>query len=72
MNHEQARHALKDLALKYLKADPSLTDLINVINDTSRPGLPVRGLLERIRKFREIDITEIDKELIEELLYMYG
>ena len=72
MSQMQARQALKNLATRYLKKDPGLTELINVINDSTRPGLPVRGVLEHIRKFRTVEIAETDKELIEELLYLYG
>lgn len=72
MNQNQSRQALKNLAIKYLQTDPQLIDLINTIDDSSRPGLPIRGVLERIKKFRVIEITDSDQEIIEELLYLYG
>lgn len=72
MNENQARLELIALAKKYLQADPELPKLINIINDRTRPGLPVRGILESIREHRTIDISDEDKEIIEELIYLYG
>jgi len=72
MNENQARRELVELAKKYLQADPELPSLIKIINDKTRPGLPVRGILESIREHRTIDISDKDKEIIEELIYLYG
>ncbi|MEZ5504925.1 MAG: hypothetical protein R3F47_08320 [Gammaproteobacteria bacterium] len=72
MNENKARLELIALAKKYLQADPELPKLINVINDKTRPGLPVRGILESMREHRTIDISDKDKDIIDELLYLYG
>lgn len=72
MNELEARQALENIAKKYLQADPALSDLIAIINDSGRPGLPVRGVLESIRQCRAVEISEGDKEIVEELIYLYG
>ena len=72
LDENEAREALIDLAKKYLADDPDLSNLIDIINDRSRPGLPVRGVLESMRSFRKIEYSDADKELIEELIYLYG
>lgn len=72
MNESESRKALENLAKKYLQADPDLQNLINIINDETRPGLPVRGILESIRNYRTVEISEADKDVIEELIYLYG
>ena len=72
MSEDQARCALVDLVNKYLSSDPEINRLLKVINDKSRPGLPVRGVLESMREYRTIEYSELDKEAIEELLYLYG
>lgn len=72
INESQARHELEKLATKYLKGDPDLPKLIDVINDKTRPGLPVRGVLERIRHHKVGEYVDSEKQLIEELIYLYG
>jgi len=72
MSKEQARNILVDLANKYLSCDPELKSLLKIIKDKSRPGLPVRGVLESMKKYRTIEYLEQDKKVIEELLYLYG
>lgn len=72
MNDEESRKALENIAYKYLQDDPDLPYLIEIINDRSRPGLPIRGVLENIRIRRKIEISEADREIIEELIYLYG
>jgi hypothetical protein len=72
MTEDQARQAMLNLVDTYLASDPDKNNLIDVINNRSRPGLPIRGVLESMRKYRAIEYSESDKELIEDLLYMYG
>ncbi len=72
MNDDQARRVMIDLVNRYLSSDPEKNDLIDIIKDKSRPGLPIRGVLENMRQYRTTDYSESDKELIEDLLYMYG
>jgi len=72
MSEAEARQALEGLAKKYLSADPDLDRLIAIIRDKARPGLPVRGVLEEMRKYRDQPYSADDKELIDELLYLYG
>lgn len=72
MSEEQARDILIDLANRYLSCDPELNSLLEIIKDKSRSGLPVRGVLESMKKYRTIEYLEQDKKDIEELLYLYG
>ncbi|BFM48203.1 hypothetical protein [Marinomonas sp. THO17] len=72
MNEEQAQYALIGLVNKYLTSDPEIDNILKIINDKSRPGLPIRGVLEKIKKYRTIEYSELDKDIIEELLYLYG
>jgi len=72
MNEEEARNILIDLANRYLSCDPELNSLLKVIQDKSRPGLPVRGVLESMKKHQTIEYLDQDKKIIEELLYLYG
>jgi len=72
ISEEQARNILVDLVNRYLSCDPELKSLLKIIEDKSRPGLPVRGVLESMKKYRTIDYLEQDKKVIEELWYLYG
>jgi len=72
IREEQAREILIDLANRYLSCDPELKSLLEIIEDKSRPGLPVRGMLESMKKYITIEYLEQDKKVIEELLYLYG
>ncbi|WP_231757928.1 hypothetical protein [Microbulbifer elongatus] len=71
MTEDQARGELVGLVKKYLLDGPKERKLIKVINDTSRPGLPVRGVLESM-KGKTTEFSGLDKMLIEELTYLYG
>ncbi|MCQ3831124.1 hypothetical protein HXX02_16945 [Microbulbifer elongatus] len=71
MTEDQARDALVGLVKKYLPSGAKENKLIKIINDTSRPGLPVRGVLESM-KGKTTEYSDSDKKLIEELIYLYG
>nr|WP_246881930.1 hypothetical protein [Pseudomonas chlororaphis] len=72
MTDQQARLSLKELSEKYLKGrDPDYERLIEIVEDSSRQ-VPIRGVLEDIRRFNNVQFTQQELELIGELLYMYG
>lgn len=71
-NDEQARKSLIDLIKKYLKnKDPEADQLIEIVEDRSRQ-VPIRGVLERIKKHTHPPFTQQELETIEDLLYAYG
>ncbi len=72
MTDDEARQQLEGLARKYLHDDPDLPNLIGIIKNKSRPGLPVRGVLESIRIHKTVEYSGPEKDLIEELIYLYG
>jgi len=72
MTESEAREALIKITRKYLKNFPDIERLISIIKDESRPGLPVRGVLEDMKKHRTEDYSNKDREIIEELIYLYG
>ncbi|GFM95074.1 hypothetical protein PSCICP_50460 [Pseudomonas cichorii] len=52
LNDEQARDSLKNLIIKYLKdKDPEADRLTEIVEDRSRQ-IPIRGVLERMKKLR--------------------
>jgi hypothetical protein len=68
----EARVALKELIEKYLKVrDPDYDRLIEIVQDPSRQ-VPIRGVLEDIRRYNKVQYTQQELELIDDLLYMYG
>ncbi|MGY4663429.1 hypothetical protein PUP49_12625 [Pseudomonas chlororaphis] len=68
----QARLALKELIEKHLKGgDPDYVRLIEIVLDPSRQ-VPIRGMLEDIRRYNKAQYTKQELELIDDLLYMYG
>ncbi|WP_299599181.1 hypothetical protein [uncultured Microbulbifer sp.] len=71
MTEDQVRDALVGLIVKYLPDGSNENKLIKIINDTSRPRLPVRGVLESM-KGKTTEYSDSDKKLIEELIYLYG
>ncbi|QHC86977.1 hypothetical protein [Pseudomonas chlororaphis] len=72
LTNQQARLSLKELSEKYLKGrDPDYERLIEIVEDPSRQ-VPIRGVLEDIRRFNNVQFTQQELELIDELLYMYG
>ncbi len=68
----QARTALKELIEKYLK-DKSLDfdRLIEIVQNPSRQ-VPIKGVLEDIRRHNKIEYTLEELQLFDNLLYMYG
>lgn len=60
------------LIASYLGDDPEKDRLMSVVRDTSRPGLPVKGVLEHMRKYRKKEYSEEDKETIDDLIYFFG
>lgn len=72
LTDEQARVALKELIEKYLKDDdPNYIRLIGIILNPSRQ-IPIRGVLEDIKRYDNVRYTKQEFALIDELLYMYG
>ncbi|AKV06823.1 hypothetical protein LOY55_24945 [Pseudomonas sp. B21-040] len=68
----QARLSLAELAEKYLEGrDPAYGRLIEVIHDPARQ-VPIKGVLEAIRRYQKAPYTQQELELIDDLLYMYG
>ncbi len=72
MTEDEARLNLENIARKYLQNSPKLDEFINIIRDKNRPGLPVRGIMEEMRKYRDIDYSKEDQDVISELMYLYG
>jgi hypothetical protein len=68
----QARLSLKELIEKHLKGrDPDYERLIEIVQDPSWQ-VPIRGVLEDIRRFNNVQFTQQELELIDGLLSMYG
>lgn len=68
----QARLSLTELVEKYMKErDPDADQLIELIQDPAR-RVPIRGVLEAVRRYRERPYTQEELQLISDLLYMYG
>ncbi|WLG42761.1 hypothetical protein [Pseudomonas sp. FP1740] len=68
----QARVSLKELIEKYLKGrGPDYERLIEIVQNPSRQ-VPIRGVLEDIRRFNTVQFTQQELELIDDLLYVYG
>ncbi|MCF5167182.1 MULTISPECIES: hypothetical protein [Pseudomonas] len=68
----EARVSLKELIEKYLKARaPDYDRLIEIVQDSSRQ-VPIRGVLEDIRRYNKVQYTQQELKLINDLLYMYG
>ena len=72
MTDHDARKALKNLVEKFLDSSPDQNTLISIIEVETRPALPVRGVLEEMRKYRSKEYSDDDKKTIDELLYLYG
>lgn len=71
LTDQQARLSLKELIEKYLKGrDPDYERLIEIVQDPSRQ-VPIRGMLEDIRRFNNVQFTQQELERIDGLLYMY-
>jgi hypothetical protein len=72
LTDSQARAALKELIEKHLmKRDPDFDHLIEIVQDSSRP-IPIRGVLECVRRNNKAPFTKKELELIDDFLYMYG
>lgn len=68
----QARVSLNELIEKHLKGGDSDYDrLIEIVQDSSRQ-VPIRGVLEDIRRYNKAQYTKQELELIDHLLYIYG
>lgn len=73
MDYESSKKDLIQIVDRYLSTSPERDQLIAVIEDSSRPGLPIRGVLESVRNTRDHpEFSTADREIIEELLYLYG
>ncbi len=72
ISDREARLELGKLVKKYVSDLSEQDRLISVIEDKNRPGLPVRGVLESIRKFKIQEYSDQEKELIDDLIYMFG
>lgn len=72
LSDPEARVVLKELIEKHLKGrDPDYDRLIEIVQDPSRQ-VPIRGVLEDIRRYNKVQYTQQDLGLIDDLLYMYG
>ncbi|WPO45593.1 hypothetical protein [Pseudomonas sp. S1Bt23] len=72
LTDQQAHFSLKELIEKYLKGrDPDYERLIEIAEDPSWQ-VPIRGVLEDIRRFNNVQLTQQELDLIDDLLYMYG
>ncbi|GFM66996.1 hypothetical protein PSCICJ_31140 [Pseudomonas cichorii] len=72
LNDGQVRDSLNNLIIKYLKdKDPETDQLIKVVKDRSRP-LPIKGILERIKKYDHPPFTRQELDTIEYILYAHG
>ena len=68
----ESRIALKELIEKYLKGrDPDYDRLIEIVQDPTRQ-VPIRGVLENIRRYNNSQCTHEELNLINDLLYIYG
>ncbi|MCD5989291.1 hypothetical protein K3169_09540 [Pseudomonas phytophila] len=68
----QARASLIELIEKYLKGvDSDYDRLIEIVRNPSRQ-IPIRGVLEGIRRYNKVQYTKQELELVDELLYMFG
>lgn len=72
MTDDEAREKLECLIVKHLKGSPDANRLVKIVRDKSRPGLPVRGVLEIIGEKGGVPFDESEKAVIEELIYFYG
>lgn len=72
MNKNEAAAQLVYLLNKYHGDESEKRSLIAIINDPSRPGLPVRGCLEDLRPYMNQGLSDADKLLIDDLLYYFG
>jgi hypothetical protein len=72
MTEDEARLNLENIVRKYLQKSPKLDEFINIVRDKNRPGLPIRGILEEMRKYRDTDYSKEDQDVIKELMYLYG
>lgn len=72
LTDHQARAALIDLIKKYLKGkDPEYENLIEITGNLLRQ-VPIRAVLEHIRKFSPIQFQRLELAIVDELLYAYG
>jgi DNA polymerase III sliding clamp (beta) subunit (PCNA family) len=72
LSDPEARVALKELIEKHLKGrDPDYDRLIEIVQDPSRQ-VPIRSVLEDIRRYSKVQYTQQDLRLIDDLLYLYG
>lgn len=68
----ESRIALKELIEKYLKGrDPDYDRLIEIVQDPTRQ-VPIRGVLENIRRYNNFQRTHEELKPINDLLYIYG
>lgn len=72
ITEDEARKSLEELIDKYIPHHPEKDRLIGIVRDESRPGLPIRGILEHMKGNRSLDYSPEDIKLIEELIYLYG
>lgn len=66
------RNETKKLIEKYLTGqDPEAENLLLIL-DIKQRRIPIRGILENIRKYKKQEYTEYEKKIIDELIYNYG
>ncbi|MBV4474731.1 hypothetical protein KVQ74_11175 [Pseudomonas sp. COW3] len=68
----QHRLLLTELIENHLNnKDPDYEQLLGIAKDPSRP-VPIRGVLESIRRYSSTQLTESELKTIDDLLYLYG
>jgi hypothetical protein len=72
MNKKEASKKLIYLLEKYHSDEIEKQKLIDIINEVSRPGLPIRGVLEDLRIHKIQEISDVDAQIVDDLLYFYG
>jgi hypothetical protein len=66
------RNETKKLIEKYLTGqDPEAENLLLILDNKQR-RIPIRGILENIKKYKKQEYTEHEKKIIDELIYNYG
>jgi hypothetical protein len=72
LTDQQARTAVKELVVKYLKGvAPDYQLLIELMEDPSQQ-VPIRGVLEDIRQYCNARYTQQELEHIDDCLYIFG
>ncbi|WP_299490910.1 hypothetical protein [uncultured Shewanella sp.] len=72
MNDDEARAEVINLINPYLVGnDPEADNLVLLLQNKDRQ-IPIRGVLEHLRKYNSMPYTVQEQKIIDELLYLYG